>query len=866
LNTYNRFIIALFFCSITLCEAQVTFFENGERSRLAQEDGIFSGSSTRHVIDLSGTWEYSLDDKQMWRSVKIPSAFDGTGKVWFRRSFNVTSEMLDNFSSELFCAGVNYFCEIFVNENFVGRHIGGTTSFSFILEKHILQLGENNTISVYVDNELNARNTVPLRQQVGGWKNYGGIFRDIFLLFTPKFSFEKVTARSKIALSKASATITVRSLVRNQGFTNAHLQEGNKKYSPLLVVEVYDKATNFFIVKSTSFISLPEENHIAEYTTTLGIDFPQLWTPETPFLYEVRCNILFPPLEMPMLIDEYKFNYGIRVVSTKESNIFLNDSLYRLQGIVWLEDHPQFGSALTYAAMEKDITMMKNAGINLVRIANRTPHPYFLSLCDKFGLLVLEELPIARVPFEIFENDDFRRTGEAIAKEMADRDINHPSVLAYGIGDDIEFHSSAACDIIHTLKNALRGTDERLTYFATSTINSNTCEEEMDFIVLNISKWNHQETKNVLKSRLVQSKKPIVFVCYGRDVEPGNRRGSSDPHSYEAQARIFQTFFEGTKEIHPAGIALWSFNDWRGDRPSLSVHSGDPYLFTHGIVSEFREKRTAYEHLRVLYLGEKVSALPVGNYSFTAPMTYVIAGLGLLIVFTFFYNRNRHFRDNVNRSLFRTYNFFADVRDQRIISFGQTIIVTIVLAMTMAVMLSSILFHYRDSLFVDVLLSHLLVSDVIKENVVRIVWNPPSAIFWFTLLFIVAYLFLGAIVKFFSLFRRSKVFFLHAYEITVWSLLPFIIFIPIGMVMYRILETPLYVFPVFLLLILTKIWIVQRILKGVAVVYDIFPLRVYIVGIILIALVFAATYSYYDYTQSTSAYLRYMLSLTQSGN
>ncbi|MBM4165783.1 MAG: hypothetical protein FJ218_02510 [Ignavibacteria bacterium] len=852
--------------SMTLSDAQVTFLENGERSRLATEDGMFSGSSTRHVIDLSGTWEYSVDEKTSWNNVKIPSAYDGTGKVWLRRSFHVSSEMLDNFSAELFCAGINYFCEIFVNEHFVGRHIGGTTSFSFVLEKNVLQLGGNNTIVVYVDNELNARNTVPLRQQVGGWKNYGGIFRDIFLLFTPKFSIEKITARSKISLSKESATITVRSLVRNQGFVRTQTQEGNKKYAPMLFVEVYEKATNFLIAKSTSFILIPEDNHSAEYSLSLGIDFPQLWSPETPFLYEVHCSILFPPLEMPVLIDEYKFNYGILAVSMKETNIFLNDSLYRLKGIVWFEDHPQFGSALTYAAMEKDVALMKNAGINLVRVANRTPHPYFLSLCDKYGLFVLEELPIAKVPFEIFENDDFLVTGEAIAKEMAERDVNHPSLLAYGIGDDIEFSSATACEIVNTFKNAIHGIDERPLYFATSNIQNNYCEDEMDFSVLNISQWNNLEKKNVLKNRIEQIRKPTILAYYGRNVEPGNRRGSSDPHSYEAQARVFQFFLEGTKSLHLAGVMLWSFNDWRGDRPSISVHSENPYLFTHGIVTESREKRTAYEHLRVMYLGEKVSALPVGNYSFTSPMTYVVAGLGLLILFAFFYNRNRHFRDNVNRSLFRTYNFFADVRDRRIISFGQTIIITIVLAMTMAVLLSSILFHYRDSLFVDVLLSHLLISDALKVHVVRIVWNPPMAILWFTLLFIAVFFLMTTVVKFFSLFRRSKVYFLHAYEITVWSLLPFIVFIPVGMVMYRILENSLYVFPVFLLLLLTKIWIVQRILKGVAVVYDMIPSRVYVVGIILIALVVMATYSYYDYTQSTSAYLRYMLSLTQSGN
>jgi len=867
LNNFFRF---LFLLILVLAVSHVSFtqgkfVENGEQSLLAHQSGIFAGSSTRRVIDLAGEWEYSSDDKKTWSHVKVPSAFDGVAKVWFRRTFNITPEMLDSFSCVLHCFGINYFCEITINDNFVGRHIGSSTSFSFPLEKHILELGSNNTIIIYVDNELNARNTVPLRQQVGGWKNYGGIFRDVFLLFSPKLNIDAVVTKDKVSSSMDNATVTLRATIANKGYAQLlQAKKINGRQLHQFLVEVYDKTTNLQVAKNTVSFSSGEDNHTQELDVSVNIDQIQLWSPESPALYEFRCAILSSMQESPEVIDECTFDHGIRTIEIHNTQFSVNGNAFQLKGIAWHEDNPNFGSALTYQAMEHDVILMKNAGVNLVRIAYRPVHPYVLNLCDKYGLFVFEEIPMLNVPHEILSNDNFQETAQAMTKEMIERDRNHPSIFAWGIGTDFETTNSDDCDVAHNLRNVIRTFDDRPVYFSSSQLVESSCQQEMDFAAFNALHFELQDAKKKLKEWTANfNEKPTVVISVGKEVEPGNRQGSSDPHSYEAQARAIQLLYDGVKDLKLGGIVIWSFSDYRGDRPSIAVHSGNPYLSSYGIVSEQREKRTAYDVLRILNNGEKVFALPVGTYSFSAPMIYVIFGLSVLIVFAYFYNRNRRFRDNINRSLFRTFNFFADIRDHRIISLGETILITVIIAITSSIVLSSLLVHFRDSVFSDVLISHLLISDSLKEFVAYTIWSPVKAILVFTILFMVEYVLIAALIKFFSLFIRTRVQFINAYQVTVWSMLPVIIFIPIGMILSRILETPFYIYPVAILILAIIVWIIQRLLKGISVIYDIFRSRIYFFGTIVVLAFLVATYSYYDYTQSTSAYLRYLLELTR---
>ena len=624
---------------------------------------LYPDSPARTKLDLSGSWQYSLDGKE-WNNVSVPSAYDAAGKVTFTRTFGVDPDMLDKYTFSLVCYGINHQAEITINGNFVGRHQGGYASFVIPIPANTLQMGTQNSIKIAVDNELMPTTTLPLRQQAGGWRTYGGIFRDIYILATPKLFIEDVTVKPDYVLDSKSAKVAVRSEITDRG-------SGLKSEPGTLLgfqVKVYDKLTGDSVGRSGIAPIRLEANKSESAGVEVSIGAPKLWSPspDTSSLYVFKCQLVKLVNKEVSLLDEYSLDVGLRDIHWKEGRLYVNGKLTPVRGLLWQEDHATFASAMTYEALERDVAMIKTLGANLIRF-QYPPHPYMLNLCDRYGLMVMEEIPLTTVPADILSKDYYQELAANYLKEMVGRDKNHSSLLAWGIGDSFETRGGPACDYVSNARAVVNSLDGRPVYFASGD-SDDSCFAHVDIIALNHDGTDPKAFREKLKqAKSLNPDKPIIVARYGSEVEPGNRNGYSDPLSLESQARTAMLLHEAIKDSKIAGGVLWSFNDWRTDRPSLTTHSRDPYLHTMGIVSGEREKRIAFDVTRAMFNGEKVQALPIGTYSSSAPIIYVVAGLVTLIAFAFMYNGNRRFRDAVNRSMFRLYNFFADVRDQRIL-------------------------------------------------------------------------------------------------------------------------------------------------------------------------------------------------------
>lgn len=839
------------------------FLENGEPGRGGWSTSFYPISPTRSKIDLSGEWTYSVDGMK-WEPVKVPSAYDFTETVTFVRSFDVTSEMLDKSVFHLVAYGINYECQIFINEIFVGEHIGGYSSFSFQIAENVLQIGKNNVIKVVVRNELNAKNTLPLRQQVWGWRNYGGILRDIYILCTPRIWIDDVQVRTSISRDFRSATVSVIGSIdnalaeREQRDTEAvaHLLGSRYRFG----FELYDRRSSALVAKSAMQDFAVSKWEITSVKSELKVVNPKLWSPENPELYTLRAYLT----RDETVYDQMDFEVGIREIRLVGSDIYLNGSKLFLKGILWKEDHPSYGSAMTYEKLEEDFIAMKNLGANLVRIGDHPPHPYVLALCDRYGLLVMEEIPVTKVPAAILGRDDFQELAKSYAKEMVLRDRNHACVLAWGLGDDFDSSEPEAKEYIQSVRTLIETLDDRPVFYATSMINNDIAASEVEITAVNILTTDVKEFKRKLeKWKLKYPSQPTILARYGKAVEPGNRNGYSDPMSVESQARYFIQHFAAAKEMKIAGAVIAAFADWRGDRPIMSVDLSDRFLAPMGLTSYAREKRLAYEAVRALYHNEKIAALPMGTYSENAPITFVLVGFFLLLGFAYLLKRNPRFRDNVIRSFLRSYNFFADIRDRRIISYFQTTMLAIVVAITLALVFSNVFYYTRDNEGVDFVLTHFMVSDSVKDFFSSLIWKPFKCIVYFSVFAVLGLFLLSGLVKLFSFFVRTKVYFYHAYSTAVWSALPVVLLIPVGMVMYRVMQTGPYTVPLLLITGVVVLWVIVRLLKFVSIVYNASPIVIYAGGAIVLLVFIGIALAYYDHTQSSLAYYRYFVNFIQ---
>lgn len=859
----------LIFFNVTLYEAKaindsrIKIYENGQPTFTGNDAGMFPDSPTRFKIDLSGYWQFSIDGKK-WQNIQVPSAYDYEGEVIFQRKFEIKKEILEQFNFLLVAYGINYQSEVHINGNFVTRHIGGYTSFVSPVRDNIIQIGKENTIKIIVDNRLNTTSTIPLRHQVSGWRNYCGIFRDIYLLATPKIYISESQIKSEVSPDYKNAKINIKSTIENAGFV-LNEEEKSKNISLGFHIEIFEKFTDQLVSKSSI---LPLEVPIKktkEISVDLTLTNPKLWSPDFPELYLIKCNIVKLEGKETYPLDTYILNYGIKDVRIKNSEILLNGKSLYINGVLYNEQHPFYASALTYEIMEKDIVKIKTTGANLIRF-HYPPHPYLINLCDRYGLLAIEEIPLIQVPAKILEKEYYHDLALSYLKDIIWRDRNNVSVLAYGLGNELELTMQTeeiVKNFLSKLTSYVRANDSKPTYFSVP-LNWDVTKfkSEIDIIAYNVYPVIN-ESLTSLKSklnniRMLFQDKVIIIGRYGKEINPENKSGYSDPNSVEYQAWYAWQMYNLIKESKFSGSVFWAYNDWLLDRPSLTTPYKNPYLKVMGMVSSDRQPRIVYDVLRNIFNNEKISAIPVGNYTATSPMVYVILSLILLISIAFFYNSNRRFRENINRSMFHTYNFFADVRDQRIIPISHSLFLIILFSINFAIIISSIALHFKNNIFVDDILTQFL-PDTIKTYTIKLIRDPSTALLHLSLMIFLKFLIIISLIKFISLFTRVKVYLYHIFSITIWAFVPTIVLFILSMILHRIIIEPVYLYFSLALIFLILLTSIFRLFKGISIIFDVSQFKVYFLGIIIIIFLVGVIASYLEHTQSTFMYLKYFL-------
>jgi hypothetical protein len=407
--------------------------------------------------------------------------------------------------------------------------------------------------------------------------------------------------------------------------------------------------------------------------------------------------------------------------------------------------------------------------------------------------------------------------------------------------------------------------DKRPVYCGSLAFTDDRCSGKADIAAVKLSAEGTNSLKNVLRAwKADHSDQPIVLLGYGKDVEPDNRSGWSDPMSQEAQAEYFKKAYALIKDTKIAGSFIDSFTDWRGDRPLLSIGAGDRYMYPVGLLSYSREKRASFDMVKLLYNGEKTNALPIGRYRATFPFAHIVWGFAIIFIVAYLYHYNRRFNDTFKRALIRSYNFYADLRDVRTVSIPQTIMLAAAVAATLGVMLSGILYRYRTDMLADYFLSLFVVWDRLKEYVILATWHPFQGILVFSMMFLLWYPLVAALIKLLSLLVKRRVYWYHSFAIAVWGSLPIVLLSPVAMALFKLLQSDFYVIPAFFLIGVFVLWSFFRILKGVSVIYDVSPLKAYAGGILVVLVLLGCLFIYYESSYALTAYIEYFIHFGRS--
>jgi beta-galactosidase/beta-glucuronidase len=229
--------------------------------------------------------EFSSADPYFNTRIQVPFSYDFKGKAVCSRNFDAGLENIDSWNYVLYCDGINYQCEISINGRFVEKHEGGFTPFSTIIQDGIIR-EHDNSIEIKIDNTLDYSKTLPLRNTANYPKNYGGIYRDIYILAVPKVFIRNINLYTEIDIN-FNADITNKITITSTDISDIPALLEGKKYS--VKTEIIDTAGE--VKASSPAVEFTEsQNSTIEIENKLTLSNP-VWSPQDPHLYKILVTV-----------------------------------------------------------------------------------------------------------------------------------------------------------------------------------------------------------------------------------------------------------------------------------------------------------------------------------------------------------------------------------------------------------------------------------------------------------------------------------------------------------------------------------------------------------------------------------------------
>lgn len=845
--TLRVFFILFFIASVSQIYSQKLYTRNSPEI----PDNYLKNIQNDHrkLVNLNGEWNVSVQEPSVINTkIQVPFCYDFKGRAICTRDFSSNIDKPDEYDYILYCDGINYQCEISINGRFVEKHEGGFTSFSSVIQEGTIK-ETGNTIEIKVDNTLDNSKTLPLRNINNFPKNYGGIFRDIYILAVPKVFIKSSNVTTEIDINfnadiKNVISITATELSKIPGYSP------DKKFS--LKTEISDSAGN--VKASSDAVSFSvAENSTMQTENKISLTNPQYWSPDYPYIYKLRVIISLGQEVM----DIFQTDYGVYEFSQKTNTFMLNRAEIKLKGINYVEEFPNSGIAGSYSETEHDVKNMKALGVNIVKVIGRPASPYLVSLCNKYGLLLIEEIPVYDVPNGILRSENFLALAENQLNEMVLSHKNNPCIFAYGLGNDFDVTGADGKNYVSKMSAVCKKLDNKLVYYSTRNYSGDICRELVDMTGLNIYDMDPAKFKDITND--IKLKKERIFVAtYGKVVNPSNFSGYSDPNSIEAQAKYIIDFYKLLKSSSMLGSFFLSYTDWNSDYPNVKYFDqGNQYMKTTGLFTLNREQRPPAIILRKEYLDEDLPNLNIGTYSKEAPLVFVFIGLIFFILFIYLANSVRRFRENVWRALFRPFIFFTDVREQNLIPTFHNFLLALILSVGWGLFFANLLYSWKDSQLFDIILSVVVSHDSVKSLLDSAIASPLKLTLILSALSFVKIFLISVVIWLFSLTIKFRITFNNIYTITVWGLMPTILLLVIGTFYIRVLfENP--GFAVIGLCIAVFLYIVSlyRILKGAYILFDTFFFKTYAYGIATVILVYGGLWFYLNTSKYITDYFR----------
>jgi len=400
-------------------------------------------TSARTIIPLDTNWLFHAGDATgadqtafadgSWRTLNVPHDWSIEGPYdqnatttgyggylpegigWYRKHFSLSASAS---GQRLFVDfdGVMANSTVSINGTSLGTRPNGYVSFRYEITSQAKTGGADNVIAVKVDNSV---------QPASRWYSGGGINRHVRLLVENPVHIGKW---STVVTTPTTSSVHVQTWVVNRGTVAKSVSVQGT---------LYDPSGN-----PLSPLATAAQNLAAGDSTSFSLDVPvanaKLWSPSAPNMYQAVVAVQ----SGGTTLDQETTPFGIRtIVFNPETGLLVNGQNIKVKGVCLHDDIGGLGTAAPLRAWQRRLAVLKSIGVNAIRTSHNPKNPEVLDLMDRMGFLVLDEF------FDVWTSHKYSMPGDYATyfktwyqTDLADavkRDRNHPSIMAYSIGNEI---------------------------------------------------------------------------------------------------------------------------------------------------------------------------------------------------------------------------------------------------------------------------------------------------------------------------------------------------------------------------------------------------------------------------------------------
>lgn len=389
--------------------------------------------------DLGGIWEAvrpvkegNPEDVPLWTKVSLPHCVNAEdavdpdvnyyqGPSWYRTQLAVNNPYAGG-RTLLHFEGSGQKTDVYVYTTKVGSHVGGYDEWTVDITDAVEAFKKTDVyksqfkgkvpLSIRTDN---SRDLEMIPSDLSDFNLYGGLYRYLNLVYVPALSLDKLFARAETDLAGKGGKLTVSTRFYNP----SHLDKAE------LSVKLIDPQGKVVQQTQTSLTSLQGDREVAQFS----VKKPQLWSADHPVLYTVEVNV-----HTTAGAYTKREKVGFRNFEfVKKGPFLLNGKRLLLRGTHRHEDHAGVAAAMTEEQMRTEMVLMKEMGVNFIRLGHYQQSRSILELCDSLGIVVWEEIPWCRGGLG---GEVYKEQARRMLTNMIEQHFNHPSVIIWGLGNE----------------------------------------------------------------------------------------------------------------------------------------------------------------------------------------------------------------------------------------------------------------------------------------------------------------------------------------------------------------------------------------------------------------------------------------------